>query len=102
MIFVPKIAMMYQKHTEETESQENMLFNMRRKVRLGITSRRNTRNASQFDTNVQSRGGIPSQVVINSTAGPPPSQQALDEKSEVNTSTPQRQSEGRSIELKRI
>mmetsp|Transcript_41589 Transcript_41589/g.66880 ORF Transcript_41589/g.66880 Transcript_41589/m.66880 type:complete len:390 (+) Transcript_41589:1431-2600(+) len=75
MIFVPKIAMMYQKHTEETESQENMLFNMRRKVRLGITSRRNTRNASQFDTNVQSRGGIPSQVVINSTAGPPPSQQ---------------------------
>uniref|UniRef100_A0A7S2U339 G-protein coupled receptors family 3 profile domain-containing protein n=1 Tax=Lotharella oceanica TaxID=641309 RepID=A0A7S2U339_9EUKA len=33
MIFVPKIFMMLQEHTVETESQENMLFNLRMKVR---------------------------------------------------------------------
>jgi len=33
MIFVPKFFMMFQEHTAESESQENMLFNLRRKVR---------------------------------------------------------------------
>jgi len=61
MIFVPKIFMMFQEHTTETESQENMLFNLRRKVRE--TRKSQTGSPNSFIT--QSNAGVKDSKMIS-------------------------------------